>query len=62
MKAIKYIKQLKDEFNEPLNEWAVYEEHITENGSWAFKDAKILKTFSSHSEARIWMENDGKNN
>jgi hypothetical protein len=62
MKVIRYIEHLKDEFNEYLKEWAVYEENITEGGSWTFKDAKILKIFSSLSEARNWMENDGKKN
>jgi hypothetical protein len=62
MKVIRYIKELEDEFGEPLNKWAIYEEHITANGNWAFKDAKIVKTFPSPYHARNWMENDGKNN
>ena len=62
MKVIRYLKELEDEFGEPLNKWAVYEEQITSNGSWAFKDAKILKTFTTPYHARDWMENDGKRN
>ena len=62
MKVIRYIKELEDEFGEPINKWAIYEEQITANGNWAFKDAKIVKTFPSPYHARNWMENDGKNN
>jgi hypothetical protein len=58
MKVIRYLKELEDEFGEPLNKWAVYEEQITSNGSWTFKDAKILKTFTTPYHARNWMEND----
>ena len=62
MKIIRYIKELEDEFGKPLDKWAVYEEQITDRGSWAipFKDAKIVKTFTSPYHARNWMENDGK--
>ena len=60
MKVIRYLKELEDEFGEPLNKWAVYEEQITSNGGWAFKDAKILKTFTTPHHARNWMENDSK--
>ena len=40
MKVIRYLKELEDEFGESLNKWAVYEEQITANGTWVFKDAK----------------------
>lgn len=60
MKVIRYLKELEDEFGEPLNKWAVYEEQITSNGTWVFKDAKILKTFTTLHHARNWMENDSK--
>ena len=62
MKVIRYIKELEDEFGKPIDKWAVYEEKITSNGSWAIplKDAKIVKTFPSPYHARNWMENDGK--
>ncbi|NCX05720.1 MAG: hypothetical protein EBW68_08090 [Actinobacteria bacterium] len=62
MKVIRYLKELEDELGEPLNKWAVYEEQITSNGGWAFKDAKILKTFTTPHHARNWMENDSKRN
>ena len=62
MKVIRYLKELEDEFGEPLNKWAVYEEQITSNGHWAFKDAKILKTFATPHHAKNWMENDSKRN
>ena len=60
MKVIRYLKELEDEFGEPLDKWAVYEEKITSNGSGVFKDAKILKTFATPHHARNWMENDRK--
>ena len=60
MKVIRYLKELEDGFGEPLNNWAVFEEQITANGNWAFKDAKILKTFATPYHARDWMENDSK--
>ncbi len=62
MKVIRYIKELEDEFGKPLDKWAVYEEQITDRGSWAipFRDAKIVKTFPSPYHARNWMEYDGK--
>ena len=62
MKVIRYIKELEDEFGKPLDKWAVYEEQITDRGSWAipFRDAKIVKTFPSPHHARNWMEYDGK--
>lgn len=60
MKVIRYIKELEDEFGEPMNKWAVYEEQITPKGNWVFKDAKIIKTFTTPYHARNWMENDSK--
>ena len=60
MKVIRYIKELEDEFGKPMDKWAVYEEKISPNGNWIFKDAKIVKTFTSPYHARNWMENDGK--
>jgi hypothetical protein len=60
MKVIRYIKELEDEFGEPMNKWAVYEEQITPKGNWVFKDAKIVKTFATPYHARNWMENDSK--
>ena len=62
MKVIRYLKELEDEFGDRLNKWAVYEEQIASNGTWAFKDAKILKTFTTPHHARNWMENDSKRN
>jgi len=59
-KVIRYIKELEDEFGDPMNQWAVYEEQITPRGNWVFKDAKIIKTFTTPYHARNWMENDGK--
>lgn len=57
-KVIRYIKELEDEFGDPMNQWAVYEEQITPRGNWVFKDAKIIKTFTTPHHARNWMEND----
>jgi len=59
-KVIRYIKELEDEFGEPMNQWAVYEEQITPRGNLVFKDAKIIKTFTTPYHARNWMENDSK--
>lgn len=59
-KVIRYIKELEDEFGDPMNQWAVYEEQITPRGNWVFKDAKIVKTFTTPHHARNWMENDSK--
>jgi len=59
-RVIRYIKELEDEFGDPMNQWAVYEEQITPRGNWVFKDAKIIKTFTTPYHARNWMENDGK--
>ena len=61
-KVIRYIKELEDEFGKPMEKWAVYEEQITSKGNWAFKDAKMLKTFPTLYHARNWMKNDGKTN
>lgn len=61
MKVIRYIKELEDEFGEPLDKWAVYEEIQKDNYPHAnFIDAKIVKTFTSPYHARNWMENDSK--
>lgn len=60
MKVIRYIKELEDERGKPMNIWAVYEEKYTQHGTWAFPDAKIVKTFETPYHARNWMENDGK--
>ena len=59
-KVIRYIKELEDEFGDPMNQWAVYEEQITPRGNWVFKDAKIIKTFTTPHHARNWIENDSK--
>ena len=59
-RVIRYIKELEDEFGDPMNQWAVYEEQITPRGNWVFKDAKIIKTFTTPYHARNWMENDSK--
>jgi len=59
-KVIRYIKELEDEFGDPMNQWAVYEEQITPRGNLVFKDAKIIKTFTTPYHARNWMENDSK--
>ena len=61
-KVIRYIKELEDEFGNPMDKWAVYEEQITAKGNWVFKDAKMLKTFPTPYHARNWMENDSKTN
>ena len=61
MKVIRYLKELEDEFGEPLNKWAVYEEIQKANYPHAnFIDAKIVRTFPSPYHARDWMENDSK--
>jgi len=57
-RVIRYIKELEDEFGDPTNQWAVYEEQITPRGNWVFKDAKIVKTFTTPYHAKNWMEND----
>ena len=61
MKVIRYIKELEDEFGEPLDKWAVYEEIQKANYPHAnFIDANIVRTLPSPYHARNLMENDSK--